>query len=146
MDCSLPGSSIHGVLQARILQWIAIPFSRGSSRSRNWTQVSCIAGRFFVIWATRETLTIVVEISLFFWSFLFALTFSSRLESLLIPSPIIPHLPTHPHSKSPSQIPFLLAGFSDHMNLPNSQHNHTYLQVHTHTHTHTHTRTHNLHL
>ena len=54
MDCSLLGSSVHGILQARILEWVAIPFSRGSSRSRYRTQVSCIAGRFFTIWATRE--------------------------------------------------------------------------------------------
>ena len=46
-DCSPPGSSIHGILQARILEWVAIPFSRGSSRPRNWTCISCIAGRFF---------------------------------------------------------------------------------------------------
>ena len=55
MDCSLPGSSIHGNLQARILEWVAIPFSRGSSWPRDWSWVSCIAGRFFTIWATRET-------------------------------------------------------------------------------------------
>ena len=54
MDCSLLGSSIHGILQARILEWVAIPFSRGSFRPRDWTQVSCITGRFFTIWATRE--------------------------------------------------------------------------------------------
>ena len=54
MDCSLPGSSVHGILQARILEWVAIPFSRGSSWPRDWTWVSCIAGRFFTIWATRE--------------------------------------------------------------------------------------------
>ena len=47
MDCSLPGSSVHGFLQARILEWVAIPFSRESSQSRNQTQVSCTAGRFF---------------------------------------------------------------------------------------------------
>ena len=45
MDCSLPGSSIHGIFQARILQWVAISFSRRSSQPRNWTQVFCIAGR-----------------------------------------------------------------------------------------------------
>ena len=45
--CSLPGSSVHGILQARILKWVAIPFSRGTSWPRDWTQVSCIAGRFF---------------------------------------------------------------------------------------------------
>ena len=45
VDCSPPGSSIHGILQARILAWVAIPFSGGSSQPGDWTQVSCIAGR-----------------------------------------------------------------------------------------------------
>ena len=54
MDCSLPGSFVHGILQARILEWAAISFSRGSSWPRDRTQVSYIAGRFFTIWATRE--------------------------------------------------------------------------------------------
>ena len=54
MDCSLPGSSICGVLQARILEWVAISSSRGSSRPRDQTQVSRIAGRRFTLWATRE--------------------------------------------------------------------------------------------
>ena len=57
MDCSPPGSLVHGVLQARILEWVAISFSRGSSRPRDWTHVSCIsciAGRFFASEATRE--------------------------------------------------------------------------------------------
>ena len=58
MDCSLPGSSVHGILQARILAWVVAPFSRGSSQPRDWTQVSCIAGRFFTIWATRESLIV----------------------------------------------------------------------------------------
>ena len=49
-DCSPPGFSVHGILQARILEWIAIPFSRGSSRPRDWTLVSRIAGRFFTKW------------------------------------------------------------------------------------------------
>ena len=49
-----PGSSVHGILQAIILEWVAIPFSRGSSQPRDWTEVSCVAGRFFTIWATRE--------------------------------------------------------------------------------------------
>ena len=46
-DCSLPDSSVHGIFQARILEWEAVPFSRESSQSRDWTQVSCIAGGFF---------------------------------------------------------------------------------------------------
>ena len=54
MDYSPLGSSVHGILQARILEWIIIPFSRGSSQPRDWTQVSCTAGRFFTVWATRE--------------------------------------------------------------------------------------------
>ena len=54
MDCSLPGSSVHGILQARILQWVFIPFSRESSWPTDWTWISCTAGRFFTIWATRE--------------------------------------------------------------------------------------------
>ena len=52
--CNLPGSSVHGVLQARIMEWIAIPFSRDSSWPRDWTQVSCTAGRFFTVWATMD--------------------------------------------------------------------------------------------
>ena len=47
MDYSLPGFSVHGILQARVLEWVAISFSRGSSRPRDWTQVSCIVGRCF---------------------------------------------------------------------------------------------------
>ena len=54
VDCSPPGSSIHGILQVRILEWVAISFSRGSSRSRNQTRVSRIAGGCFNLWATRD--------------------------------------------------------------------------------------------
>ena len=46
--------TVHGILQARILEWVAVPFSRASSQPRNWTQISCTAGEFFTIWATRE--------------------------------------------------------------------------------------------
>ena len=56
MDWSPPGYPIHEILQARILVWVAIPFSRGPSRPRDWTLVSCIASRFFTIWATRKPL------------------------------------------------------------------------------------------
>ena len=55
MDCSPPGSSVRGIFQAGILEWVAISFSRGSSRPRDRTQVSRTAGRHFTIWATRET-------------------------------------------------------------------------------------------
>ena len=49
MDCSLSGSSVHGIFQVRVLEWIAISFSRGSSRPRNRTQVSRIVGRRFTV-------------------------------------------------------------------------------------------------
>ena len=58
MDCSLPHSSVRGIFQARVLEWGAISFSRGSSRPRDWTQVSRIVGRRFTIWATREVIVI----------------------------------------------------------------------------------------
>ena len=56
MDCSLPGSSLHGILQARILGWVAVPLSRGCSQPRDRTWMSYIAGRFFIISVTREAL------------------------------------------------------------------------------------------
>ena len=61
MNCSPPGSSVNGIFQAKILEWVAISFSRGSSRPSNQTQVSCIAGRRFTIWATREALDATVS-------------------------------------------------------------------------------------
>ena len=54
MDCYPPSSSVHGTFQARILEWVAMPSSRGSSQPRDWTQVSHMAGRFFTIWTTSE--------------------------------------------------------------------------------------------
>ena len=53
-DCSLPGSSVHGILQVRRLEWVAVPFSRGSSQPRDQTQISHIAGGFFTVQATRQ--------------------------------------------------------------------------------------------
>ena len=57
MDCSPPGSSVHGIFPARILEWVAIPFSRGSSWPRDGTRIShisCIAGRFFTIYLSHQ--------------------------------------------------------------------------------------------
>ena len=54
MDYSPPGSSVHGIVQARIVEWVAISYSRGPSWPRDQTQVSCIAGRFLTVRATRE--------------------------------------------------------------------------------------------
>ena len=63
MDCSLSGFSVHGILQARILEWVAISFSERSSRPRDRTQVSYIAGRFFTIWATGEAPVVYIYIN-----------------------------------------------------------------------------------
>ena len=65
MDYSSPGSSVHGIVPARIQEWVAIPFSRGSSRPRDWTLVSCMADRFFIIWVTREAPSAPLMSSLF---------------------------------------------------------------------------------
>ena len=53
MDCSLPEFSVYGIFQARVLEWVAISFSRESSQSRNRTQVSHIVGRHFTVWTTK---------------------------------------------------------------------------------------------
>ena len=55
-DCSPPGSPVHGILQARILEWVAISFCKWSSRPRDITKVSLTAGRFFTLWATGKVL------------------------------------------------------------------------------------------
>ena len=64
MDCSLPGSSVHGILQAKILEWLAISFSRRSSWSRDWTHVSHIAVRVYHL-STREAVSIPYTV--FIW-------------------------------------------------------------------------------
>ena len=74
---SPPVSSVHGLLQARILECVAIPFSRGSSRPRDPNQVSCFAGRFFTVWATREAFSRMMAI---LWQF----NKRVKSESLLI--------------------------------------------------------------
>ena len=76
MDCSLLGSSVHGILQARTLQWVTISFSRGSSWSRDGIQISCrsvalqliswTVSRFFTNWVTREASNKYKDI-LFWW-------------------------------------------------------------------------------
>ena len=54
LDCSPPSSSVNGILQLRILEWVAISFFKGASWPRGWTRISHIAGRFFTMWAIRE--------------------------------------------------------------------------------------------
>ena len=58
MDCSLRGSSVHGIFQARILEWVAMPSSRGSFWPRDWTQVSCIGRPILYCWAIREAFSL----------------------------------------------------------------------------------------
>ena len=54
MDCSLPGSSVHGISQARILEWVSMSFSRGSFQTRDWTCISCTGRQILFHWATEE--------------------------------------------------------------------------------------------
>ena len=63
IDGSLPGSSVHGIFQAIVLEWIAISFSRGSSQPRAWTRVSHIVDRHFTVWATREIHLLTQKVS-----------------------------------------------------------------------------------
>ena len=63
--CDCIDYMVHGILQARILEWVAFPFSRGSSQPRDPTQVSCIAGRFFSRWATGKSLVLSGDLSSF---------------------------------------------------------------------------------
>ena len=61
MDCSLPGTSVHGIFQAIVLEWIAISFSRGSSQPRDQTRVSHIVDRHFTIWPTSEEFFLIKD-------------------------------------------------------------------------------------
>ena len=117
MDCSPPGSSIHGfsrqsigvgchcllrpmdyrghaILQARMLEWVAIPFSRKSPQSRDQSQVSHIAGRFFTSWATREAqFSIHQDTNSYFQCYHHTICFLARTNTMLK----ILILPAHPH-------------------------------------------------
>ena len=68
-NCSLPDSSVHGILQVRILEWIDISFSRGSSSPRDGTHISCIGRRILYHWATRETYMVWMRVKSLFLSF-----------------------------------------------------------------------------
>ena len=92
VDCSPPDSSVHRILQARTLEWVAIPFSKGSSRPRNQTQVSRIAGGFFAVWASRE-------ITLYY---IYSVQFSSVTQSCLT---LRSHESQHTRPPCPSPTP-----------------------------------------
>ena len=82
MDCSPPGSSVHGIFQARILEWVAISFSRGSSQPGDQTQVSHIAGRLFTVWAIREALYPILHPKVSLIHFLLLLHITTPADAL----------------------------------------------------------------
>ena len=84
-NCSLPGSSIHGIFQARILEWVAVSFSRRPSRPRGWTWVSSLfIGRRFTVWAAREVQTLKTLLSINSFRILFLrLTLSWKSQACL---------------------------------------------------------------
>ena len=97
MDYSPPSSSVHGILQARILEWVAISFSSRYSQPKDWTLVSCITGRFITLWATRECndgqmVSIYLDFSIllydvYFWS----LQIASSAEDYNLSEPVQNH-------------------------------------------------------
>ena len=82
---SLPGSSLYGILQARVLEWVTISFSRGSSQPRDRTQVSGIPGRHFNLWATFEWL-LISWISKMFYHQIVSKTIYKLIKTLLTPT------------------------------------------------------------
>ena len=94
MDCSPLGSSVPEIFQARVLEWVAIPFSRGSSRPRDQTWVFCTAGRFFTVWATGEAILMHT---------------TSHFNPLFLPhrgtAPTVPYLAPFPLKAYPADCP-----------------------------------------
>ena len=123
VNCSL-GFSVHGIFQASILEWVAIPFSRGSFWPRDWIWVSCAAGRFFIFWVTREAyiypyiyiyMCIYICIYMYVCIYIYAYTYVYIYTHVYIPSYI--HIYIYIYIK----------------------YTHTYIiPYYTHTHTHTH--------
>ena len=117
-DCSPPDSSVHGILQGRILECVAVPFSRGSSPLRNWTWVSCIAGRLFTFWAIREALIYFISYILFKYSatskpgnwhwYELSASFSNEKKRILFPFPDILELPSQLHPSDDRAFPHYL--------------------------------------
>ena len=92
MDCSLPGCSVHGILQAEILEWVAIPFSWGSFWPRDRTWVSCTAGRFLTFSATREAQGSVIHALFSASSLWYGPVFNSHREERTDKSGLLPSL------------------------------------------------------
>ena len=101
-DCSPPGSSVHGILQARVLEWVAMPSSKESFQPRDRTKVSHIAGRFFTIWDTREARWVFVPVLVIcqVWRSLTEEKFSKRKDITTWDryTVIVPSLPRGPVS------------------------------------------------
>ena len=95
IDCSTPGSPAPGISQARKLEWITIPFSRRSSQSRDWTQVSCTVGRFFTNWATREVMAQSIQ-------YMFS---SVQISRSVMSNSLRPHESQHANPPCPSPTP-----------------------------------------
>ena len=91
VDCSPPSSFIHGILQARILEWVAISFSRGSCRPRDWSQVSHIVGRRFNLCTTREAYYFICS--------------SVQFSHSVVSDSLQPHGPQHARFPCPSPTP-----------------------------------------
>ena len=112
VDCNLPSFSIFGILQAKILEWVSISFSRGSSRPRDRARVSCIGGRCFNLWATREAPTTYKVMSK--WSIVRKavlwvvnkLTYTSvQFSCSVVSDPLQPHELQHARPPCPSSPP-----------------------------------------
>ena len=100
MDCSPPDSSVHGILQVRILEWVVIPFSGGFSFPRDQTWVSCIAGRFFIV-LTDQKPTVRKKSH---WINIFMLT-PVQFSRSVVPDSLRPREPQHARPPCPSPLP-----------------------------------------
>ena len=109
MDCGLPGPSVHGILQARILEKVAIASSRGSSPPRDGTHVACIAGRFFIIWAIGESLIIIIALQCCI-SFYYTENWISYMYTYILSS--LDSLPVHVTTEHWVESPVLYSRFS----------------------------------
>ena len=105
MDCSPPGSPVHGDPPARILEWVAMPFSGGSSCPRDRTKISLIAGRFFTIWATGEAPSRCLKFGIFDYFINYFFLLKEKLNGLFLlqfqtfKSPVLNFLSSRPYGK-----------------------------------------------
>ena len=105
MDCSLPCSSVHGIFQARVLERVAISFSRGSSKPKDWTRVFRIVGRHFTIWASSNTWFLLAYIWVIFYTIFCCLLQFSSVQLLSCVCLIGPHELQYSQLPCPSPTP-----------------------------------------